>query len=388
MAQLRTRRATCGAGRRRHTALVAPRVAGAGRPGASIPRRQRIAHPLWVARHQRAQHRAGARQAHPRRRFSPGSARRRRRCAAVDRSERLRSPRARLGPELQRRVDSGSRVYFPGAGGKIFFRDNVDSASGAAGSAVFYGTDAYDAARATYDANVIINTPLTVDPRGNVFFGFLVTGPTPLGLASGIARVAPDGSGSGSACARRPATRRSSRSRPTARRRCRRICRRSTSRSTRSPRRAARPTGMLLALDSRTLATRGRRAARSGHRRLRLGQRQRQLVAVGRARRRRVLRCARVEHARAQLPRLAPALRRDPAQAKLPGSFGWDQTVSFAPSSMLPQYSGTSTYLVVSKYNNYYGVGTGTGRNEMAILDPAQGQADPITARSSSCARC
>jgi hypothetical protein len=32
------------------------------------------------------------------------------------------------------------------------------------------------------------------------------------------------------------------------------------------------------------------------------------------------------------------------------------------------------------KYNNYYGVGTGDGRNRMAILDPRQSQADTISA--------
>jgi hypothetical protein len=48
-------------------------------------------------------------------------------------------------------------------------------------------------ARAAYDAAVIINTPLTVDPSGNVYFGFVVTGSTPLACASGFARVSPDG---------------------------------------------------------------------------------------------------------------------------------------------------------------------------------------------------
>ena len=65
---------------------------------------------------------------------------------------------------------------------------------------------------------------------------------------------------------------------------------------------------------------------------------------------------------------------------KLSGSFGWDQTVSFAPRAMVPQYTGTSSYLVVSKYNNYFGVGSGNGLNQMAILDPAENQIDTISA--------
>ncbi len=42
---------------------------------------------------------------------------------------------------------------------------------------------------------MFINTPLTADAQGNIFFGFQVTGANPAGLVSGIARVAPDGTG-------------------------------------------------------------------------------------------------------------------------------------------------------------------------------------------------
>src|SRR4029450_4841448 len=35
--------------------------------------------------------------------------------------------------------------------------------------------------------------------------------------------------------------------------------------------------------------------------------------------------------------------------------------------------------LLVSKYNNYAGVGTGNGRNQMAILDPSTAQPDTIS---------
>jgi hypothetical protein len=42
----------------------------------------------------------------------------------------------------------------------------------------------------------------------------------------------------------------------------------------------------------------------------------------------------------------------------------------------VPSYSGTSTYLLLSKYNNYYGSGSGDGLNSMAILDPNDAQPD------------
>ena len=76
-----------------------------------------------------------------------------------------------FGPVLTRR----SRLYFPGAGGTVYFRDDPDSAAGAQGQIAFYGLDAYRMDPALFDANVIINTPLTADPKGSVYFGFIVS---------------------------------------------------------------------------------------------------------------------------------------------------------------------------------------------------------------------
>ena len=63
-------------------------------------------------------------------------------------------------------------------------------------------------------------------------------------------------------------------------------------------------------------------------------------------------------------------------QTKTPGSFGWDNTASVVPSSAVPSYSGTSSYLILTKYNNYAGIGTGNGVNQVAILDPFATQQD------------
>src|SRR5438477_299523 len=59
----------------------------------------------------------------------------------------------------------------------------------------FYGIAQYVADRAPYDAGVFINTPLTSDSSGNVYFGFYVTGSTPAGLQSGVARISATGVG-------------------------------------------------------------------------------------------------------------------------------------------------------------------------------------------------
>ncbi len=59
----------------------------------------------------------------------------------------------------------------------------------------------------------------------------------------------------------------------------------------------------------------------------------------------------------------------DLSQTKIPGAFGWDDTPSVVPASSVPSYTGSSQYLLVSKYNNYAGVG-GDGVNRIALLDP------------------
>ena len=46
---------------------------------------------------------------------------------------------------------------------------------------------------------------------------------------------------------------------------------------------------------------------------------------------------------------------------------------------MVPSYAGTSTYLLMTKYNNYRGVGSGDGVNRLAIIDPHATQIDPIS---------
>jgi hypothetical protein len=65
-------------------------------------------------------------------------------------------------------------------------------------------------------------------------------------------------------------------------------------------------------------------------------------------------------------------------KTKIPGSFGWDDTPSIVAASLVGTYHGTSSYLLMTKYNNYKDIGTGNGINKIAVLDPNATEADPI----------
>jgi hypothetical protein len=83
-------------------------------------------------------------------------------------------------------------------------RADADAATGALRAQVFYGAAAYNANPAAFDGSVFINTPLTADAQGNVFFGFQVTGPTRRGWSAGSRASRPTARAPGSARRRRP----------------------------------------------------------------------------------------------------------------------------------------------------------------------------------------
>ncbi|HWK35785.1 MAG TPA: hypothetical protein VNR91_05955, partial [Sphingomonas sp.] len=270
------------------------------------------------------------------------------------------------------------RLYAPGAGGKLLMRADANAATGAFVPHVFFGAAAYNANPTAFDGSVFINTPLTADAQGNIFFGFVVTGANPAGLTSGIARVAPDGTGSWisvAAAAGDPSVQKPAMN-------CApalsidggtvyvAVNRGSTT---------ATQTGYLLALDSTTLATRGKaalidpntldpaRISDDGTASPVIGPDGRVFYGVLES-------LFPTHNARGWLLQFDALLN----PVGVPGSFGWDVSPSVIPASMVPSYTGGSTYLLAQKYNNYNGVGTGDGQNRLAVVDPGASQPDPI----------
>ena len=99
-------------------------------------------------------------------------------------------------PSYSPALSQGTRLYYPGAGGTVYYRDQPDAASGPSGQIAFYGNALYAANQAAFAGSVMISTPITADAAGNIYFGFDVTGSNPAILTSGLARIAADGTGS------------------------------------------------------------------------------------------------------------------------------------------------------------------------------------------------
>ena len=271
------------------------------------------------------------------------------------------------------------RLYAPGAGGKLLMRNDGDAATGTFAPHVFYGAAQYNANPAAFDASVFINTPVTADAQGNLFFGFQVTGANPAGLVSGIARVAPNGTGiwvGVAAAAGDPSIQKPVLNCAPA------LSNDGTTVYIAANRGATRETqnGVLLALNSTTLATRASVALidpyQGGAARLSddgtatpvIGPDGHVFYGV-------LEKTFGTHNARGWLLQFDALLN----PVGVPGSFGWDVSPSVIPASMVPSYTGTSTYLLAQKYNNYAGVGTGIGLNQLAVLDPGASQADAIT---------
>ena len=286
-------------------------------------------------------------------------------------------------PSYNLALTTANRLYAPGAGGRLLVKADADASGGALSAVVFYGAAAYSATPATYDATVFINTPLTLDAQGNVFFGFKVTGANAAGLVSGIARVDANGNGiwtpAATAAADATIDKVAMNSAPALSPDAKTLYVAVNTAQVAGQVQA----GYLLALDSTTLAlTRGvllRDPAFGTVARVSDDSTASPTVGPDGDVFFGVLETTFGTHnARGWLLHFDATL----ATQSAPGGFGWDDTASIVPATMVPSYAGTSSYLLMSKYNNYLGAGTGNGANQLAVIDPRATQVDPISGRT------
>ena len=268
-----------------------------------------------------------------------------------------------------------------GAGGTVLVRKHANLKAGAVRRLVFYGAAQWKAHRSTYDKAVQITTPLTAGPDGSVYFGFTVKGATPAHLSSGIARIDAHGHATwitAAAAAGNPAFAAvaiecAPALSPTGK---------TLYITVTGPPIGPLPgelSGILVGLNATTLKPRFHVVLKdpvTGLPAMILtGSTASPTVGPDGDVYYGVLGNQYLSHdGRGWLLHYNATLTR----TKIPGSFGWDNTVSVLPARAVPGYHGTSPYLLVSKYNNYYGVRPyGNGHNEVAVLDPRSSQKDP-----------
>lgn len=282
-------------------------------------------------------------------------------------------------PSYSATLSLRNRLYYAGAGGTVYYRDQVDSAtgpnglSGATGQIAFYGNTLYQNNQSTFNNNVQISTPLVSDRYGNIYFGFTVSGPTPTTppLASGVARISVTGVGSWVSA--------------------------QTASGDAGMNQVPQNSVPVLSNDSRTLyfvvsdgtagylvSVNSVTLAPSGHVRLKDPSGGDAVVWSVSSAAPTVgpdgdlyfgvleYSCCAPHHDRGWMLHFNSALA-----SKTPGSFGWDSTASIVPSKLVAGYAGTSSYLILTKYNNYIDWG-GDGVNKVAILDPNATMPDPV----------
>ena len=286
-------------------------------------------------------------------------------------------------PSYNLALTQNNRLVAPGAGGKLHVRDNADAAAGTLQTVVFYGASAYAAAPAQFDTTIFINTPVVVDTQGNVFFGFIATGANPAGLVSGLARIGADGVGSwvsaAAAAGDNNIVKVAMNSAPALSNDLATVYVAVNAAAVNGVVQA----GYLVALDARTLAVRNRvplldpgagtaaRVSDNATSSPTVGPDGKVYFGVLEA-------VYGSNNARGWLLQFTAAL----APSGAPGAFGWDNTASIVPASMVTSYAGASPYLLMVKYNNYLGAGTGNGVNRIAVIDPGASQVDTISGRT------
>lgn len=262
-------------------------------------------------------------------------------------------------------------LYTPGAGGTVLRRADADAETSAVTRIAFFGNTLYENNKATFDENVKICTPLTHDSQGNIYFGFRVFGSNPANLVGGVAKITPSGQGSWvpvSVLAADDTIDRPAMS-------CAPALSNDESILYIGVRGAQTNNGYLVAAKTENLE--------------RLNSVKLMVPEESTT--------AYVLEDSTSMPTVGPdgdvyygawyfnnyrgfMLHFDASLniVKTPSAFGWDNTPSIVPASMVPNYTGPSTYLLFQKYNNYLEA-SGGGMNEMAVLDPNQSELDPVS---------
>jgi len=290
---------------------------------------------------------------------------------------------------------AGDRVVVPASGGTLLVRVKPDLVTAPVGAKLgritpkvvgnppieptriaFYGIENYvGAQKDALDANVFICSPVVSDPRGTLYFAFRAGAGAPLSLSSGIARIplrgAPSWIKAGDAAGDPTFT---------------------------EPAMSAAPA---LSHDGRTLYVAVRDGSNSGHL---CALDARTLARKSSVRLKDPLQPtedSEINDISTASPSVGPdgdvfygvlesvgsfnyrrgwLLHFDGklASTKTPGAFGWDDTASIVPRAAVPSYKGRSKYLLLTKYNDYAGLG-GTGVNKLAVLDPQAYQVDART---------
>jgi hypothetical protein len=275
-------------------------------------------------------------------------------------------------PSFSPTLTPSGRLYFAGAGGTVYYINNPDTPGATiTGQLAFYGFNNYS--HIGFDNKVFIDTPITCDAAGTIYFGFTVTGATPLNLQSGIARI--DANGNGTYVAATTAAGDASITNVV------QNCAPALSNDGTTLYIAVRngsSTGYLLALNSSDLSTAakvtpmdpdGNPALLSDN-----GTASPTVGPDGEVYFGTLENPFPYTHDRGWLQHYSGDLSTSHA----PGAFGWDDTASIVPAAMVSSYHGSSHYLLMTKYNNYAGVG-GDGINKIAILDPNATETDPIS---------
>lgn len=272
-----------------------------------------------------------------------------------------------------RGTQSDPMVAYPMGGGRIAFRSANNSVDTPVVHA-FYGDATYNGNTSAFQNNVKICTPLTAGADGSIYFGFVVYGSNPANLTSGLAKVNRSGTGTWVSA--------TTLSNDNAVNQVKQNCAPainatgtalyittyagSFSRGTlvKVNPSTLQPVSRVRLLDPRN----GNDAAIDGE-----GTASPLIGPDGDVYQGVLENPFGSNHARGMLLHFSADL----SLTKIPGAFGWDDTPTVVPSMMVPSYTGTSSYLLMCKYNNYAGIG-GNGDNRVAVVDPNSIATDAI----------